>query len=330
VSPVQFVELPHSGIRISRAALGTMTFGDQVDDAEAARMLEACAEAGVTLLDTANAYSNGASEETLGRLLRSFGDQFLIASKAGGYPSPDAPDLPPLSAGAVRAGVEGSLRRLGRDHLDIFFMHHPDPTTPILETVSEIATLIAEGKIRSYGVSNFASWRVAETIWTARKAELPTLEVSELMYNLLSRRMEDEYADYSAKEGLVNVIFNPLAGGLLTGKYSATRSATAGGRFSSEERGEMYRDRYWKDSVFAAIGRLSEIAAESDLTLIGLALRWLLSRPATGTVLVGASSSTQLRSNLAAIDEPGLDDAIIARCDEVWQTLRGDAPPYGH
>ncbi len=327
---MQFAELPHSGTRVSRVALGTMTFGDQVDETEAGLMLEVCAEAGVTLLDTANAYSRGASEVVLGRLLPSFDGQFLIASKAGGFPSPDAPDLPPLSREAVRAGVEGSLRRLGRDHLDIFFMHHPDPSTPILETITEIGMLMAEGKIRSYGVSNFAAWRVAETIWTARLAGLPTLEVSELPYNLLSRRLEDDYADYSAREKLVNVIFNPLAGGLLTGKYSASRSATAGGRFSSEERGEMYRDRYWKDTLFEAISRLTEIAKESQLTLVGLALRWLLSRPATGSVLVGASSAAQLKSNLAAIDGPCLADEVIAQCDEVWQTLRGDAPAYGH
>lgn len=328
---MDYVQLPRTGLRISRVALGTMTFGDQVDGPEAARMLEASAAAGVTLLDTANAYSGGASEQVLGRLLPLFGDQFLVASKAGGTPSPDAPGQPPLSANAVRAGVEGSLRRLGRDHLDILFFHHPDSSTPILETVTEVDALIREGKVRAYGVSNFAAWRVAEAIWTARLAGAPALELSELMYNLISRRLEDEYATYAAKEGLVNIIFNPLAGGLLTGKYDMARQPEAGGRFASAERGDMYRRRYWKPSVFAAISRLADIAAGGGLTMVELAMRWLLAMPATGSVLIGASSATQLKSNLAAIAGPRLDVGIVAECEEVWVSLlRGDAPPYGH
>lgn len=327
---MDFVILPVSGIRVSRAALGTMTFGDQADEAESAAMLEACVSAGVNLLDTANSYSEGGSEEVLGRLLPSFGDHFVVAGKAGGYPSPDAAGLPPLSARAIRAGVEGSLRRLGRDHLDLFMMHHPDSSTPILESVTEIAALMSEGKILSYGMSNFSAWRASELAWTARAHGFPTPEVSEPPYNLISRRLEDEYADYSIQEGLVNIVFNPLAGGLLTGKYSPTRSPDAGGRFSSAERGEMYRNRYWKDSVFAAIASLTELADAAGLTLIELALRWLLGRPVVGSVLLGASSAAQLSSNLTSLIGPPLDEETIAGCDRVWETLRGDAPPYGH
>jgi aryl-alcohol dehydrogenase-like predicted oxidoreductase len=326
---MDFVELPVSGVRISRVALGTMTFGEQVDEVQAGQMLEAVAAAGVTLLDTANSYTEGESEAILGRLLPSFGDHFVVATKAGGRPSPDAPDLAPLSAAAVRAGVEGSLRRLGKDHVDIFYLHRPDPTTPILETIGELGALMAEGKILSYGVSNFAAWRVSELVWSARSLGIAEPEVSEPIYNLISRRLEDEYAAYSLQQGLVNVVFNPLAGGLLTGKYNSARSTDAGGRFASVERGEMYIKRYWKESVFAAIASLEEIAAAAGLTLIDLSLRWLLGQPVVGSVLVGASSLSQLSNNLEAVAGPPLDSETVARCDEVWQTLRGDAPPYG-
>jgi aryl-alcohol dehydrogenase-like predicted oxidoreductase len=326
---VELVELSSGALRVSRVALGTMTFGDQTDEHRAGRMLEACDAAGVNLLDTANSYSDGASEEVLGRLLPSFGDRFVVLSKAGGNPSPDAPGLPPLSAKAVRAGVEGSLRRLGREHLDIFLLHHPDPSTPIAETVGELGTLIAEGKILAYGASNFAAWRFAELLWTARAQGVQSPEVSELMYNLIARRIEDDYTAFAEHEKLTTIVFNPLAGGMLSGKYTASRRAEAGGRFISEERGAMYRDRYWNESVFSAVARLTATARSAGLTLVELSLQWLLSRPVVGSVLLGASSVEQLVANLAAAERAPLDERVLSECDAVWQELRGEAPIYG-
>jgi len=314
--------LGDTGLTSSRLVLGTMTFGSQVDEAAATEMVARALDAGITHLDTANSYNAGLSEEIVGRVLGSRRDEVVLASKVFNRFGP-GPDEQGLSAPAVRKAIDASLRRLGTDHVDIYYLHQPDWTVPIEETLAVMAELVDAGKVRHIGVSNYAAWQICEIRNLAERNGWPPVVVSQQMYNLLARSLEDEYAAFSEHAGLADIVYNPLAGGLLTGKHQYDEAPSAG-RFTQES----YRDRYWTKGQFEAVSRLGEVAAGAGLSLIELSLRWLLSRPVVDAVLLGASSLGQLEANLAAAEGPALDEATLAACDEVWRELRGPIPRY--
>lgn len=188
-SQVEGLRLP-----ISRLVLGTMTFGDTADEATAARMVEEAIDAGITTIDTANAYVGGVTEDMLGRLLKGKRDGVILASKAG-MPHADHGGNSPLSPTGLRASVEASLRRLGVDSIDLFYLHQPDRATPLAATLTTIAELVDEGKLGALGVSNFAAWQVADVIHTAREVGAPQPVVAQQLYNLVARRLEEEYLE---------------------------------------------------------------------------------------------------------------------------------------
>ncbi|BDZ52019.1 hypothetical protein GCM10025867_42600 [Frondihabitans sucicola] len=189
--------------------LGTMTFADTVDEQGARRMLDVALDAGITEIDTANAYAGGATEELLRTLLDGRRDRVRLASKAG-MPHPDAGSAGPLSSSALRASVEGSLRRLGTDRLDLFYLHQPDRRTPLGETLGAIAELVSEGKILSLGVSNFAAWQIADVEREAAVAGAPTPVVAQQLYNLVARRIEEEYLEFASTHRIDTMVYNPL------------------------------------------------------------------------------------------------------------------------
>jgi len=307
----------------SRLVLGTMTFGSQVDVAEAARMVDACLDAGVTAFDTANAYNQGRSEEILGALVAERRDEVLIATKVCNPMGPD-PDDAGLSRSAILKAIDESLRRLRTDYVDLYYLHKPDWSTPVEESLEALDALVQAGKIRYGATSNYAAWQMAEMLWLAERNGWQPLRVSQPMYNLVARRLDEEYAAFSEHCGITNIVYNPLAGGLLTGKHQPESDPEPGSRFTMD----AYRQRYWNEAQFAAVTRLHDLAAAAGLTLIELSFQWLLSRPLVDAVLLGASSLGQLRANLAACRESTLDEEIVAGCDEVWQTLRGATPSY--
>lgn len=313
-------------LSVSRMVLGTMTFGGQVDQATAAAMVARCRDAGVTLFDTANAYTGGASEQLLGAAVAPFRDEVLIASKVFN-PVGEGPDDRGLSRRAVEKALEATLRRLGTDYLDLYYLHSPDRDVPIEETLGAMADAVDAGKVRYVGMSNYAAWQLAEARCVAERHGWPPVQVSQPLYNLLSRRIEDEYAEFAERSGMHDIVYNPLAGGLLSGKHTDSGRPEPGGRFASQL-GEMYRGRYWNAAQFEAVAALRGIASEAGLTLVELAFRWLLSRPLVDAVLIGASRLEQLEANLAAADGPPLGADVMAACDDVWATLRGAAPPY--
>lgn len=316
--------LAGTDLTVSTSVLGTMTFGGQVDAADAARMVALAREAGVNVFDTANNYNGGASEEILGSAIANCRDDVVICTKAGNTVEQDGRTLRGLGRAALRSALDGSLRRLGVDHVDVYYLHRPDPATPFAETLETLGGFVRAGKVRHVAQSNHAAWQVAEMIVTAEHRNLPVPRIAQPQYNLLSRRVESEYAACSEHHGLSNVVYNPLAGGLLTGKHVAGESHAPGTRFTKK----TYQDRYWRPEMFAAVERLRTIADESGLTLVELALRWVRDRPLTGCVLLGASSPEQLVSNLAGMGGPPLDADSAAACDAVWHDLEGVAPPY--
>jgi aryl-alcohol dehydrogenase-like predicted oxidoreductase len=305
--------------------LGTMTFGDTVDEATATQIVAAALDAGVTWFDTANSYSDGRCEEIVGRILAGR-NGITLATKVG-QPQSELGSEQLLSPANVRRSVDASLIRLGRDRVELLYLHKPDRTTPIADTLSEVARLIHDGKIERFGVSNFSAWQIAEIVATAREVGAPPPVISQQLYNLLARRLEEEYQEYAVTSGLPTAIYNPLAGGLLTGRYAA-ESAAGHGRFSDARNAREYRARYWDGRFFAAVEALAAIADGTGVPLAEFALRWSVGRPAVQSVLVGGSRVAHIQENLGALARGPLPPDAIAAADAVGAQLRGPMPAY--
>ncbi|RCW41069.1 aryl-alcohol dehydrogenase-like predicted oxidoreductase [Halopolyspora algeriensis] len=318
--------LPGVAVPLSPLVLGTMTFGDTVDSAGAARMLDTALDAGISGVDTANGYAGGATEEILGKLLPTRRDRIVLATKAG-MPHPDAGEHAPLSPEGLRASVDGSLVRLGVEQIDLLYLHQPDRKTPLSETLATIARLVDEGKIAALGVSNFAAWQIAEINHCADEVGAPRPVVAQQLYNLLARRIEDEYAEFAETTNLLTMVYNPLAGGLLTGRHSFGHTPSSG-RFADSRLAEMYRKRYWDERLFDAVEQLTRVADDAGITLAELSLRWLLSKQATAAVLLGGSTVEHLLANVTAMSSGPLPPDVLDACDAVGAFLYGPMPAY--
>ena len=308
------------------AVLGTMTFGEQTDEVAAARMVGVAREAGVRMFDTANSYVDGRSEEMLGRIVAPFRDEVLIATKVGNLEATGGKGSGgQLTVDAIRTEVEGSLRRLGTDRIDLYYLHRPDWSTPIDESLGVCDELVREGKIRTVGLSNYAAWQSMEALSIAQQKGWSPAVYAQPMYNAITRRLDDEYRSFALRYGIRSIVFNPLAGGLLTGKHSFDAGPAEGTRFGLRS---SYQERYWASEYFEAVEALRTIASEAGMSLIELVLRWLDAQPLVHKVLLGASKIEHLEANLRALDGPPPDAASAKRIDEVWQRLRGAAPAY--
>jgi len=311
---------------LAPVVLGTMTFGDGADARAAGDMVEDFLAAGGDGIDTANGYAAGRSETVLADLIRGRRDQIILASKVG-IPHPDADGAPPLSIDGIRRCVAASLRRLNTDHLDLLYLHQPDRSTPIAKTLAALRALLDTGAIAAWGVSNFAAWQVAELRRAAADHEVPDPVIAQQVYNVVATRVDDEYAEYARTTGIPTVVYNPLAGGLLTGKH--TRQQPPGsGRFGASRLGGMYRDRYWHETVFQAVEALRAIADAAGLSMAELALRWTIDRPVVDAVLVGGSRPQNIRTNLAAIAKGPLPADLADAVTAVSTTLHGPMPAY--
>ena len=303
-------------------ALGTFTFADPVSESDAGAMVDMALSAGITHFDTSINYGRGAAERYLGAKLAPLRNEVTIATKVFQVWG-DAPDQRGLSSRAIRRAIDESLERLGTEHVDVYYMHMPDRSVPLVESLGAMSELVDAGKVLQVGVSNFAAWQVVEAVRIAERDGLAVPVVGQPQYNLLSRRLEEEYAECTATLGIANVVYNPLAGGLLTGRHHEA-PPPEDGRF----RRDNYRERYWNAEMFGAVQRLTGIATAAGLTLLELALRWVRHAPATTSVLLGASSIEQLRQNLDAASGGPLAPEVLEACDAVWAELRGPAPGY--
>ncbi|HEY8591158.1 MAG TPA: aldo/keto reductase, partial [Naasia sp.] len=211
--------IPLSGltVELSEVVLGTMTFGQQLPEDDAIRMVDRAVDAGITTFDTSNNYAGGDSERILGRALHGRRDSVLLSTKGGSHVDQEDASVTGLGRAALTAAVEGSLRRLGTDRIDIYYLHRPDRATPFEETLEVLRDLVAEGKILRVGQSNYAAWQITELNAIAEATGAPPIRIAQTMYNLVSRRVEAEYAECSEHLGLTDITYNPLAGGLLTG-----------------------------------------------------------------------------------------------------------------
>ena len=315
--------LQHTDLVVSRACFGTMTFGAQADEAASIRMIDRALDSGINFIDTANVYNNGLSETILGKALKGRRDQVILASKVRGKMGNGA-DESGLSKKAILKAIDESLRRLQTDHLDLYYLHQPDTAVRIEESLGAVEELVKAGKVRYPASSNYSGWQVAQMLWIAAKNNWHAARITQPMYNLLARGIEAEYLAMTKELGVSTVVYNPLAGGLLTGKQKRG-APLAGTRF---DKNQMYLTRYWHDAYFAAVDELLAIAQRAGRSPVSLALTWLLLHTTADCVILGASTVEQLDEYLRAMEQGPLDSETVAACDRVWSQVRGVSPQY--
>ena len=302
---MRYRPLGSSGLVVSTVGLGCNAFGSRTDAAGVQEIVDAAFEVGINFFDTSDTYGLGASEELLGSALRGRRDEVVVATKFGmdmhGHNGPDHGAR--ASRRYVRRAVEASLRRLGTDHIDLYQLHQPDLVTPVEETLSALDELVAEGKVRYLGCSNFAAWEVTEAHWTARSKGLQGFVTAQNEYSLYNRVAEDELVPACLAAGVGLLPYFPLAYGLLTGKYSGG-TAPEGSRLSAES-----QRRRLEGADFSRIDALQEYADARELDLLTVAISGLAAQPAVGSVIAGVSRAEQVRTNAAAGSwEPSAED----------------------
>jgi aryl-alcohol dehydrogenase-like predicted oxidoreductase len=326
---MQFAKLGQTGLTVSRMILGTGTFGKQMDEAEAHRMLDKAADAGVNFIDTADIYPPGAevgtSEVITGRWLSNKRGRFILATKAGGAMGPSIWDAGNSRKHLLDA-VDASLRRLKTDYVDLYQLHMDDPATPLDEMAEAMDTIVRSGKARYIGVSNFLAYRLARALGRQDALKLTRFVAAQPRYNLLFREVERELFPLTQEDGIAVTPYNPLAGGLLSGRYKRSDTPEKG-RFSAELGwfGKLYQSRYWHEREFQTVRKIQEIAEQQDTPMATLSVAWILANPAVTAVILGASRSEQLTDTLAAADYK-LESAVKAQLDDVSiEYRRGDA-----
>ena len=321
------VRFGRTGLRVSQLCLGTMTFGLQCDEAASRAILDRAAAAGITFLDTADVYPLGGTPETVGRTeeilgqwLRGRRHQFIVATKGFGATGPH-----PWDQGTSRKhlldAIDASLRRLGTDYVDLYQLHHPDPNTPIDETLGALDTIVTSGKARYVGCSNLPAWETARALGRSDVLRLARFTSVQPRYNLLFRQVERELFPLCATEGLAVIPYNPLAGGFLSGKHKREAGPTAGTRFTLGTAAKRYQERYWREREFETVEALRNVAAEAGMAMTQLALAWVLANPVITSPIVGASRPEQLDDVVAAAGKT-LDAGLKARLDELTAEYR--------
>lgn len=313
---------PRSAEGPAPLALGCMNFGKRTPRAEALRIVDRALDAGIGLLDTANVYNQRESERIVGEAVRGRRERVLIATKVGA--DRVAGQAEGLSPARIRAACDESLSRLKIDAIDLYYLHVPDPNTPPEATLEAIGSLLAAGKIRHWGVSNYASWQLLRWRQLAEAAGIAAPAVSQVLYNALVRQLDVEYFKFTAAFPTHTTVYNPLAGGVLAGHLAADAPAPKGSRFDNNA---MYRRRYWRSALFDATEALRAVAEGEGLTLVELAYAFVLRHPGVDSVLVGPGSVDHLDAAVAARDVTLSDEALRA-LREIYVELVGTDASY--
>ncbi|MBN9621019.1 MAG: aldo/keto reductase [Actinobacteria bacterium] len=311
---MDFRRVGNSGLAVSVVGLGTNNLGMKLDAAGSREVVHAALDAGITLFDTADSY--GASEERLGELLQGRRDDVVLATKFGSDVRRRGGDNGEDwgargSRRYIRRAVESSLRRLRTDWIDLYQLHSPDPVTPIEETLTALTDLVREGKVRYIGSSNLTGWQVADAEWTARTRGLERFVSAQNEYSWLERGIEADLVPALEQYGIGLLPYFPLASGLLTGKYRRGVEPAAGTRIK-----DWGRESALTDDTFDQLEALESFAKERAVTLLDVAIGGLAAQPAVASVIAGATSADQVRSNVSAGEwRPSLED--LARLDEI-------------
>lgn len=330
---MQYTRLGRTGLPVSRLCLGTMTFGFQCDEATSFAIMDRAFEGGITFFDTADVYPIGAppgaqgrTEEIIGRWLARTGNRsrIILATKSFGRVGPARWDQG-NSRKHILDAVDASLRRLGTDYIDLYQLHGPDPETPIDETLKALDDLVRWGKVRYIGCSNFLAYQVARAIGRSEVLGVARFDSVQPRYNLLFREIERELLPLCAEEGIGVIPYNPLAGGLLTGKHNPETGPEEGSRFTLGTAAQRYQERYWHGRMFETVEQLRPIATEAGMSLAQMAVAWVMANPVITAPIIGASRPEQLADTLAAAQTP-LPPELKQRLDDLTlEYRRGDA-----
>jgi len=327
---MEYRQLGSSGPRVPALSFGTGTFGGkgplfsawgQSDAAEARRLVDVALDAGVTLFDTADVYSGGAAEEILGDAIRGRRDAVLISTKTG-LPMGDGPQDWGVSRPRLIRAVEDALRRLGTDRIDLLQLHAFDASTPVEELMATLDTLIAAGKVRYAGVSNYPGWQLMKAQGVADRNGWPRLVAHQVYYSLIGRAYEADLMPLAMDQGVGALVWSPLGWGRLTGKIGRDRPVPAGSRLHETE---QFAPPVETELLYRVIDALEAVAAETGRTVPQIAINWLLRRPTVSSVIIGARTEEQLRQNLGAVGW-ALTPEQVAALDAASAVL----PPYPH
>ncbi|MBK6320371.1 MAG: aldo/keto reductase [Dehalococcoidia bacterium] len=328
---MQYTRLGRTGLQVSRLCLGTMTFGLQCEERTSVAIMDKAFGAGVTFFDTADVYplggtgdTVGRTEEIVGRWLHGRRDRIILATKCFGRSGPNRWDQG-NSRKHILDAVDASLRRLDTDYIDLYQLHGPDPETPIDETVRALEDVVRSGKVRYVGCSNFLAYQVARAIGRSEALGVVRFDSVQPRYNLLFREIERELLPLCREEGIGVIPYNPIAGGLLSGKHNRDSGPEEGSRFTLGTAAERYQDRYWHEAMFETVEQLRPIANDAGMALPQMAVAWVLANPAVTAPIIGASRPEQLDDTLKAAEAP-MNAELKKTLDSLTaQYRRGDA-----
>jgi aryl-alcohol dehydrogenase-like predicted oxidoreductase len=303
---MEYRQLGHSGLRVSALTLGTMTFGGRghwgrvggTDVDVATRQVDMCLDAGVNLIDTADVYSDGLSEEIVGKTLKGRRDRVLLATKAR-FAMGDGPNDAGLSRHHLIRACEASLRRLGTDYIDLYQVHEWDGATPLEETLGALDHLVNSGKVRYIGCSNYAAWHLMKALCVSERRNYQRFVSQQIYYSLQARDAEYELVPAGLDQGVGILVWSPLAGGLLSGKYRRDQDMPEGSRHLTDWNEPPVHD---EDQLYDIVDVVVEIAEARGVSPAQVSLAWTLGRPGISTVVVGARTEEQLADNLGSVD----------------------------
>jgi len=330
---MQYSRLGGTGLVVSRLCLGTMTFGLQTDEPESRNILDTALDGGISFIDTADVYPigrevrqhlEGRTEEIIGRWIKRYRSQVILATKAVGRMGPMK-----WNQGASRKhlldAIDASLRRLDVSYIDLYQLHSDDIETPLDETLEALDTIVRSGKARYIGVSNFLAYRIAKALGISERRNFARIVCVQPRYNLLFREIERELLPLAHEEKLGVIAYNPLAGGLLTGKHKFERGPTEGTRFALGTSATMYQNRYWHKHEFEMVEAIHQRVDQAGLPLTTAAIAWVLSHAVVSAAIIGASHLDQLKDSLAAADLK-FDPELRRELDALTQQYRrGDS-----
>jgi aryl-alcohol dehydrogenase-like predicted oxidoreductase len=305
-----------------RLAVGCMNFGKRTAPDESARIVARALERGLHWFDTGNVYNEGDSEKILGRALGTDRARCLVATKVGlARPGGKVEGLRPER---VLRAIDESLERLGTSHVDLYYLHAPDHATPIGETLSAVAELAKSGKVRAWGMSNFASWQVLDAMNLADARGMPRPVVAQQIYNPMIRQLDVEWFAFAKAHPIHTTVYNPLAGGLLTGKHARAQAPAAGSRFDGNA---LYQRRYWSPRMFDFALAFGEIAKGEGMSSVDLAYAWAAGRSGVDSILLGPASVEQLDAGIDGCAR-ALSEGARKKIDDLQGTFQGTDATY--
>ncbi|MCZ6677909.1 MAG: aldo/keto reductase [Candidatus Poribacteria bacterium] len=296
---MEYRSLGSSGVQVSQMCLGAMMFGEPTNEADSIEIIERALDAGINFIDTANVYNQGESERVVGKAICAVRDDVVIATKVRGSMG-EGVNQSGTNRYHIMTQVEASLKRLGTDRIDLYYLHSPDPTTPIEESLRALDDCVRQGKVRYIGCSNFHAWRICEALWVSDRMNLDRFACVQPLYNIVNRDIEVELLPFCRQHGVGVVSYSPLARGVLSGKYLPGQPPPPGSRAARRDRRMLQTEL--RDESYEVAQALKPLADAHGKTLTQFALAWVLANPIITSVIIGPRTMEQLEDNLGGLD----------------------------